>query len=208
MSSAKQVRNVAQLNNKQEAKVGEAIIEAKNVLANKNKIANGSQDQAAKVAGVLRNDQSREIVLLDTHNYELGKFLTPPPQSVLPHDNASFVHEGVHVPFVPTPPSGSKAAIKYTHKAGNEKSDGDQLGWLLSWYRPDDADESSKIYAEAGSFDKISKMGWREIEDKLNASGNISRYWDNDTGAAVSAKIQDEGNKTASIGCHIEVMDD
>ncbi|KMS96308.1 hypothetical protein BVRB_000210 [Beta vulgaris subsp. vulgaris] len=204
MASAQQGRNIAQLNDKQKAKVAKAIIEAKKVLANKNQIANSSQDQLAKVAGIVHNDQSRPIMLLDTHDY-LGKFAARPPQGILPLDNAAFVHEGVLLPFDPTPPAVSKAAIKYTHKASNENSDG-ELGWLLAWYKPLDAEKSSKIYVEAGSFDKISKMGWPEIEEKLNASGNTSRYWDSDTPAAASARIEDEGNKIAFIGCDFEII--
>ncbi|KAL2941365.1 Jasmonate-induced protein-like protein [Bienertia sinuspersici] len=56
------------------------------------------------------------------------------------------------------------------------------------------------VYVETGNPGKFEKMGWTEIEAKLDKSGNTSSYEDSETGATAAAEIKDFGDKAALIG--------
>ncbi|XP_048498722.1 uncharacterized protein LOC104907727 [Beta vulgaris subsp. vulgaris] len=199
MAAAQQSQGVVEFNEKEKVAIAEAINEAQNHLASNN--VKASQEQLVLVAGTMKNVQVRPLVLSKTHNRE-GHFVANPPERL--HGQSAigvFIHEGATSqgsgPIVLPVIVGSKAAIVYS--TFDKMYPG--LGYLLAWYKPENhANGISKVYVEAGDPSKLRNMDWKEIEEKLDASGSKSRYWDSNTGAAAAAEIKDHGEKAALIG--------
>ncbi|KMS97964.1 hypothetical protein BVRB_4g096830 [Beta vulgaris subsp. vulgaris] len=199
MAAAQQSQGVVEFNDKEKVAIAEAINEAQNHLASNN--VKASQEQLVLVAGTMKNVQARTLKLSKTHNRE-GHFVANPPER-LPGRSAIgvFIHEGATSqgsgPIVLPVIVGSKAAIVY-NTIDRMYPD---LGYLLAWYKPENhANGISKVYVEAGHSSRLRNMDWKEIEEKLDASGSKSRYWDSDTGAAAAAEIKDHGEKAALVG--------
>ncbi|KMS97966.1 hypothetical protein BVRB_4g096850 [Beta vulgaris subsp. vulgaris] len=193
-SAAQQSQGVVEFNDKEKVAIAEAINEAKNQLASNN--AKVSQEQLVLVAGTMKNVQVRPLMLSKTHNRE-GHFVASPPKR-LP---GGFIHEGATSqgsgPIVLPVIVGSKAAIVYS--TFDRMYPG--LSYLLAWYKPENhANGISKVYVEAGDPGRLINMDWKEIEEKLDASGSKSCSRDIVTGAAAAAEIKDHGEKTALVG--------
>ncbi|KMS97965.1 hypothetical protein BVRB_4g096840 [Beta vulgaris subsp. vulgaris] len=205
MAAAQQSQGVVEFNDKEKVAIAEAINEAQNQLASNN--AKASQEQLVLVAGTMKNVQVRPLMLSKTHDWE-GHFVASPPERLPGAGSTSagstigaFIHEGATSlgsgPIVLPMVVGSKAAIVYD--TFDKMYPG--LGYLLAWYKPENhANGISKVYVEAGNSSRLRKMDWKEIEEKLDASGSRSRYWDSDTGAAAAAEIKNHGEKAALIG--------
>ncbi|KNA21017.1 hypothetical protein SOVF_046510 [Spinacia oleracea] len=196
MASVQQAQVDSKFNDKQKAAIGKAMQDAQSILANNEK---DGQHQLAVVGGVMQNLQRRVIVLKKTHDAE-GRFLTNPPGSIGGEGHGAFVHQGATsqgpLPVV----VGSKCAIIY----GTIDKMAPALGYLLAWNRPDDANQDSKVYVEAGSQYNLEKMEWSEIEKKLDASTNKSQFIDHETGATATAEIKDNGNKRALVAASFD----
>ncbi|KNA21725.1 hypothetical protein SOVF_040700 [Spinacia oleracea] len=182
-------------NDKQKAAIEKAMQDAQNVLSNNDNAKADGQYQLVAVGGVMENDLHRPIRLMKTHSAK-GQFVTNPSGTIGGEALGVFVHQGAtshgHLPLV----VGSKCAIIY---ATFDKM-APALGYLLAWDKPDDSNQVNKVYVEAGDPYKLEKMEWSEIEKKLDASTDKSRYYDNNaTFAAAVAEIKDNGNKRALV---------
>ncbi|XP_056699734.1 uncharacterized protein [Spinacia oleracea] len=108
----------------------------------------------------------------------------PPSKIAKKYGIGTFVHKGTSS----LPVSNSKGAIIYISYPG--------LAWLMAW---DKSNKINKVYVEAGTLDRLKEMSDFAIENKLYQSGNISRYWDSDTGASAAAEIREHDDYTAFI---------
>ncbi|XP_021772230.1 jasmonate-induced protein homolog [Chenopodium quinoa] len=186
---------VHQFSDKEKAAIEEAMKEAQSFQANNIKNAKASQDKLVLVSGAMKNLQSRALRLHKSHSWK-GVFVAGPSETMATGVGA-FVHEGTpwqgQLPMV----VGSKGVVIYGHYDKALP----QLGWLLAWDKPTHVDNGiSKVYVEAGHLTKLMEMELAEIEKKLDESRSISRYWDSETGAAASAKIENAADNMALVG--------
>ncbi|XP_021843250.1 uncharacterized protein [Spinacia oleracea] len=193
MASMQQAdHGVNQLSDEEKAAIGEAMKEAESLAKNiKEKAVYSSQDKEVLVTGVMKNFHRFDMELYKITSWT-GKVMDPPPVLIRKNSIGTFVHKGTSN----LPVSNSKGAIIYSC---NKKYP--HLGWLLAW---DKSDLHNKVYVEAGKLDRIKEIPDCVILQKLDASGNISRYWDNDTGASANAEIRNWDESIATLGVSLD----
>ncbi|XP_021734283.1 uncharacterized protein LOC110701014 [Chenopodium quinoa] len=200
MTSVQQVdQGLTQLTVKEKATISEAIKEAQTLLENNNNDAD--EIQLATVAGVIKNSQNRPLVLNKTLN-GFGVFVVAPPTNV---GSGGFIHRAPTLPHIPGGGGpgpviiGCKAALIY----GTFDRALPQLGYLLAWFKAQSSDEH-KVYVESGNLSKLMEMEWSDIEQKLDASSNESRFVDSETGAIAAAEINLLGDNLALLGASFD----
>ncbi|XP_021730492.1 jasmonate-induced protein homolog [Chenopodium quinoa] len=183
-SSVQQVReNVATMPEKEKAAVDEVLREAKSYLVTNN--INNDQITAMAV-GTIRSAHSRQMRYYKSKNWT-GNFMVRIPELINGGDRAVVVHKG------------SKGAVIY----GLQPNATRPLGWLLPWSKPDMPNQPNKVYAEGGPLERILNKDWNEVEQKLDMSGDYCHHWDKESGAMVTAGIQDDSEKVALVGSTI-----
>ncbi|KMT14654.1 hypothetical protein BVRB_4g074220 [Beta vulgaris subsp. vulgaris] len=190
--AAQQAHGAHQLSNKEKAAIDAAVKEAANNIKN----AKASQEQLVVVTGVMKNLQPRGLSLTKSHQWR-GNYLVEPPKGM--GESGAFVHEGApsqgNLPVVIV---GSKAFVIYSPLDDALPA----LGWLLAWNKPAQNSEGiNQVYVEAGDLGRLLNMKDSEIEEKLDASHDVSRHWDSETGAAAAARIEGvNGGRMALVG--------
>ncbi|KMT14650.1 hypothetical protein BVRB_4g074180 [Beta vulgaris subsp. vulgaris] len=178
MASIQQVEGAKQFSNDKEKAVINEMLEAAKLME-KNDDQISAQQQEVK--GYMKNKQARPVNLRKTYELEAGKFIKKPTQIISGDESqGSFWHVGVTGPAA----VGSKGAVIYGHYDNNLP----QLGWLLAWYKAENPDER-KVYVETGYLSRLINLEDNEVEQKLDASTNSSRYVDNDTGASAAGEM-------------------
>lgn len=206
MTSVQQVdQGVTQLTAEEKATISEAMKEAQTLLENNNN-NDADEIQLATVVGIMKNSQNRPIMLNKTLN-GFGVFVVAPPTNVGgSNGSGGFVHRAPTFPHIPGGGGGHgpviigcKAALIY----GTFDKALPQLGYLLAWFKAQSSDEH-KVYVEAGDLSKLMKMEWSDVEQKLDASSNESRYVDSETGAIAAAEIHLLGDNLALLGASFD----
>ncbi|KAL9247473.1 hypothetical protein vseg_020902 [Gypsophila vaccaria] len=179
-------KNVAQVLEHEKAKLNEVMKNAKN-----NNLLAGVDVQSSTKATVLcqiRSENVKELKYCIGHDW-VGVPMTPIPLSFGVGNDAGFIHQG------------SKAAVVY----GLPSEDPSSPAWLLAWSKLDDlTHHARRVYTRVGTQEKlVSKEIWYEIEKELDQAGDSSQSYDNETGTLIVAVIQDEGDKTASVGASL-----
>ncbi|XP_021843385.2 uncharacterized protein [Spinacia oleracea] len=181
MASMEQAHGSNQLSDKEKTAIGEAMKEAESLILAKNKNAKATSNQDEQVVfvtGFMKNICSKDMYITKTSIFDGEReFMDPPAKRILGYRAGMFVHMSL-------PLSHSKGAIIYDHAPNGSDPD---LGWLLAW---DKSNDFNKVYVEAGTLDRINKIPDSVITQKLAVSGNISRFWDSETGASVAAEIK------------------
>ncbi|XP_021843383.1 uncharacterized protein [Spinacia oleracea] len=192
MASVQQAHDTNQLSDKEKAAIEEAMKEAESsFLARKNNNKNSkglSEDKSVYVTGILKNLYPEYIYLDSCGDYApwRGWFWDEPPNKIDVNGIGAFAFRAVK----DFPRSVCKSKIVFSSKSNPS------LGWLLAW---DKRDKINQVYVEAGTLDRLKEMSDFAIENKLYQSGNISRYWDSDTGASAAAEIREHDDYTAFI---------
>ncbi|XP_021772231.1 uncharacterized protein LOC110736340 [Chenopodium quinoa] len=204
MTSVQQVdQGVSPLTAEERATISEAMKEAQTLLENNNNDAN--EIQLATVAGVMKNSQNRPLMLNKTLD-GFGVFVVAPPTNVGGNNGSGeFIHRAPTFPHIPGGGGhgpviiGCKAALIY----GTFDKALPQLGYLLAWFKAQSSDEH-KVYVETGDLSKLMEMEWSDVEQKLDASSNQSRYVDSETGAMAAAQINLLGDNLALLGASFD----
>ncbi|XP_021843384.1 uncharacterized protein [Spinacia oleracea] len=189
--------SVQQLSDKEKAAIGEAMKEAESLMLAKNMNAKAASNQDVKVTviGVMKNLCSTEIERLGKEWSWDGIFQDPPPKKIEGNGIGSFAYTSKLGQYQ------CSGAFKYGSVSGTKP----QLGWILAWEKGWTTFDIGKVYVEAGTLDRINKLTESDIKKKLYESGTTSRYWDNDTGASVVAKITE---RTSPYGALVAVSFD
>ncbi|KNA02993.1 hypothetical protein SOVF_213380 [Spinacia oleracea] len=161
----------------------------KAVLTNKD-IKNGGQI-TAMVVGAIRSSFSQRMRKYKEHSW-IGSFMARLPEFINGGDGAVFAHKG------------SKGAVIY----GLEQDASPRpLAWILAWSKPDTLGQPNRVYVEGGTLERILSKGWNEIEEDLDKSGTYSQNYDKESGATITARIQDDSEKVAIIDSTYSIND-
>ncbi|XP_021839605.2 uncharacterized protein [Spinacia oleracea] len=191
MASVQQADHVMnQLSDKEKAAIEEAMKEAELSFLtrkdnNNNNNNNSKADERVLVTGVVKNLFPKQIKFYGYSIWQ-GSFVDLPPQNINANGIGAFAYKA----------NVNKCNGDLIYCSLKE-SNTQQLGWLLAFNK---VDKINKVYVEAGTLDRIEKIPFEVISEKVAASGNISRYWDSDTGASAAAEIRNFDDYMAFVG--------